>query len=90
VGSVITLTTIGYGDVYPVTVLGKVFASVVAVAGIGLIAMPTGILASAFSKAVRDDAVADGKASGNPVVQFVESEDGLSAFANNPVLQRTV
>ena len=54
--SVVTLTTIGYGDVYPITVLGKIFAAVVAVAGIGLIAMPTGILASAFSEAVRDEA----------------------------------
>lgn len=55
--SVVTLTTIGYGDVYPITVLGKIFAAVVAVAGIGLIAMPTGILASAFSEAVRDEAI---------------------------------
>lgn len=61
--SVITLTTIGYGDVYPITVLGKIFAALVAVAGIGLIAMPTGILASAFSEAVRDDAVTGGNAS---------------------------
>lgn len=59
--SVITLTTIGYGDVYPITVLGKIFAALVAVAGIGLIAMPTGILASAFSEAVRDDARNDSK-----------------------------
>ncbi|MBD1208916.1 MAG: potassium channel family protein [Ignavibacteria bacterium] len=57
--SVVTLTTIGYGDVYPITVLGKIFAALVAVAGIGLIAMPTGILASAFSEAVRDDARSD-------------------------------
>jgi voltage-gated potassium channel len=55
--SVVTLTTIGYGDVYPITVLGKIFAAVVAVAGIGLIAMPTGILASAFSEAVRDESL---------------------------------
>lgn len=59
--SVVTLTTIGYGDVYPITVLGKIFAALVAVAGIGLIAMPTGILASAFSEAVRDDHTIDGK-----------------------------
>lgn len=57
--SVVTLTTIGYGDVYPITVLGKIFAAVVAVAGIGLIAMPTGILASAFSEAVKDDSFHD-------------------------------
>jgi voltage-gated potassium channel len=47
--SVVTLTTVGYGDVYPVTTMGRLFAAVTAVAGIGLIAMPTGILASAFS-----------------------------------------
>jgi voltage-gated potassium channel len=49
----VTLTTIGYGDVFPVTPLGKVFAGLVAVAGIGLIALPTGILAAAFSDALQ-------------------------------------
>lgn len=48
-----TLTTIGYGDVYPVTPLGKVFAAISAVAGIGLVALPTGIMAAAFSEAVQ-------------------------------------
>lgn len=50
--AIITLTTIGYGDVYPVTVLGRIVAAFVAICGIGLIAMPTGILASAFSDAM--------------------------------------
>lgn len=45
----VTLLTIGYGDVYPVTVAGRVLAVVVAIAGVGLIAMPAGILAAAFS-----------------------------------------
>ncbi len=49
--SVATLTTVGYGDVTPITVLGKILAGITAVAGIGLIAMPTGILAAAFSEA---------------------------------------
>ncbi len=53
--SVVTLTTVGYGDIYPVTPLGKFFASLVAVAGIGLIALPTGILAAAFSDAMQRD-----------------------------------
>ncbi|MEO7379509.1 MAG: ion transporter [Sphingomicrobium sp.] len=53
--SVVTLTTVGYGDVYPVTPLGKLFASMVAIAGIGLIALPTGILAAAFSDAMQRD-----------------------------------
>jgi voltage-gated potassium channel len=47
--SVVTLTTIGYGDVFPTTIGGRVFASFVALAGIGMIALPAGILASAFS-----------------------------------------
>ncbi|MCA9816119.1 MAG: ion transporter [Candidatus Obscuribacterales bacterium] len=48
---VITLTTVGYGDVYPQTVAGKICSGLTAIAGIGLIAMPAGILAAAFSEA---------------------------------------
>lgn len=51
--SIVTLTTVGYGDVYPVTALGKFLSGLVAIAGIGLIAMPAGILAAAFSDAVQ-------------------------------------
>jgi voltage-gated potassium channel len=46
--AVATLTTIGYGDVYPVTVVGKFMASIIAVLGIGMFALPTGILGSGF------------------------------------------
>lgn len=52
--SITTLTTVGYGDAVPLTVLGKFFAAITAIAGIGLIAMPTGILAAAFSQAFKD------------------------------------
>lgn len=52
--SVATLTTVGYGDVYPVTTLGRILAGLTAITGIGLIAMPTGILASAFSDAIQE------------------------------------
>jgi voltage-gated potassium channel len=44
---------VGYGDIYPTTPLGKVLAGLTAVTGIGLIAMPTGILAAAFSDAMQ-------------------------------------
>lgn len=46
--AVATLTTIGYGDVYPITVIGKFMASIIAVLGIGMFALPTGILGAGF------------------------------------------
>lgn len=46
-----TLTTVGYGDVYPVTWLGKVLASLTAISSIAIVAMPAGIMAAAFSDA---------------------------------------
>jgi len=49
-----TLTTVGYGDVYPITVLGKIAGGVYALAGIGLVAMPTGIFAAAMSEVVHN------------------------------------
>jgi voltage-gated potassium channel len=51
--SVVTLTTVGYGDVYPATVLGKVLGGIISLLGIGLIALPAGILASGFQEAVK-------------------------------------
>ncbi|HBB55482.1 MAG TPA: cyclic nucleotide-binding protein, partial [Hyphomonadaceae bacterium] len=51
--AIITLTTVGYGDVYPVTALGRVVAGLIAIAGIGIVALPTGILASAFTDELR-------------------------------------
>lgn len=51
--SIATLTTVGYGDVFPVTPLGRILAGVTAITGIGLIAMPMGILAAAFSDAIQ-------------------------------------
>ncbi len=44
-----TLTTVGYGDVTPVTLLGKIFAAGVMIVGIGCVALPTSILASGFA-----------------------------------------
>ena len=46
--SVVTLTTVGYGDVYPITPIGKFFGSLSAIFGVVLFAIPTGILASGF------------------------------------------
>lgn len=51
--AVITLTTVGYGDVFPITFWGRFAAGLIAIAGIGIVAMPTGIIASAFAEEVR-------------------------------------
>lgn len=50
--SIATLTTVGYGDVYPITPLGRFLGSIIAVLGVGLFAIPTGILASGFSEEI--------------------------------------
>jgi voltage-gated potassium channel len=47
---VTTLTTVGYGDVYPITYVGRIFGAIIAILGIGMFALPTGILASGFSE----------------------------------------
>lgn len=48
-----TLTTVGYGDVYPITPLGKFLGAIISFLGIGLFAMPTGILSAGFIEQIR-------------------------------------
>lgn len=52
--AVTTLTTVGYGDMYPITAGGKFFTFLVLMLGLGVVAVPTGLLASALSQA-RDE-----------------------------------
>ena len=47
--AVATLTTVGYGDIYPITAGGRIFTFVILMVGLGLVAVPTGIVASALS-----------------------------------------
>ena len=51
--SVVTLTSVGYGDVYPITAMGKLLGGIISVLGLGLVALPTGILASGFAEEVQ-------------------------------------
>jgi voltage-gated potassium channel len=48
--AVTTLTTVGYGDMYPVTIGGKLFTTLIVFIGMGMVAVPTGLFASAVSK----------------------------------------
>jgi voltage-gated potassium channel len=51
--AIITLTTVGYGDAYPITPLGKVVAGVTALFGLVMLALPVGIIATSFSDVIR-------------------------------------
>jgi len=53
--SVVTLTTVGYGDIYPITAGGKIFTSIITLIGLGIVAVPTGLLASALTKTIKDN-----------------------------------
>ena len=46
--SVVTMTTVGYGDIYPITAAGKLFSAIISILGIGLVAIPTGIISAGF------------------------------------------
>ena len=49
--AIVTLTTVGYGDITPLTVLGQFIASIIMIMGYGIIAVPTGIVASEMANA---------------------------------------
>ncbi len=51
--AIVTLTTVGYGDVTPTTVQGKIFATFITIAGVGLVSLPAGIIASGFTEQLR-------------------------------------
>ncbi|MFK7920899.1 MAG: ion transporter [Bacteroidia bacterium] len=53
--AIATLTTVGYGDVFPVTGWGQLVSGVIALLGIGLVALPTGIISAAFVEKLDDD-----------------------------------
>ncbi len=51
---IVTLTTVGYGDVFPITPLGKLLGALIAVLGVGMFALPAGILSSGFVEAMQE------------------------------------
>ena len=53
--AVVTLTTVGYGDMYPVTAGGRAFTFIILFVGLGLVAVPAGIISSALSEARRQE-----------------------------------
>lgn len=53
--AIATLTTVGYGDVVPVTLAGKMLGGIIAILGIGLVAIPSGIMAAGFTDEIRKE-----------------------------------
>lgn len=52
--AVATFTTVGYGDIYPITGAGKILSAIIAMLGIGLVAVPTGIISAGFIENISD------------------------------------
>jgi voltage-gated potassium channel len=50
----VSLATVGYGDIVPVTIWGKVFASIISLVGIGIVAIPTGIISASFVEEIHN------------------------------------
>lgn len=89
--AVITMTTVGYGDVVPSTSLGKALAAVLSIISVGMVALPAGILASGFTNAVQrrreqvedkiEDALADGTFSDQDEAEIAELVEHLNVSA---------
>lgn len=59
--AVVTFTTVGYGDIYPVTALGRLLSSFISLIGIAMIAIPTGIISSAFINVMHEQQKEDNR-----------------------------
>jgi voltage-gated potassium channel len=93
-----TLTTVGYGDVTPITVGGKVFGALITVVGLGMVALPTGIIASGFAhqlkarteqyKSKADEALDDGVLTDTEIsdLEALRLELGLGAHTASQIL----
>ena len=52
--AIVTLTTVGYGDVYPITPMGRILTTFIMLAGIGFVALPAGIMGSQLSNILQE------------------------------------
>ena len=64
--AITTMTTVGYGDMYPITPMGKVLGSIISILGIAMFAVPTGILGAGFTEEIRRRNASNAAASHEP------------------------
>ena len=89
--ALVTLTTVGYGDVIPITPIGKIFASAVTIIGVGMAALPTGLIVAGFTEVTRhnrqllkeelNDALEDGIVTPEEQEAFEELAEKLGVSA---------
>lgn len=70
--AVATLTTVGYGDIYPVTVLGRIVGAFIAFSGLATVAIPTGIITSGLTERLSRKKTDATKSQGDAIVKIVE------------------
>ena len=76
--AVATLTTVGYGDIYPVTVPGRIMGAFVAFSGLAAVAIPTGIISSGLMEAYSDRSKAgDARRQDEAVAKMVEEHGAM-------------
>jgi len=98
--AVITMTTVGYGDVVPITVMGRILGAIIGIISVGMVALPAGLLASGFSQALQSrraafeqvvgDVMEDGILDSDERVRLRESqvELGLSKDEAEAILRK--
>ena len=75
--AVATLTTVGYGDIYPITPLGRVLGAIIAILGIGVVAVPTSILSAGFMESLEKQiSEAEAAEKAKDEKQNAEADDG--------------
>lgn len=81
-----TLTTVGYGDIYPITLMGKIMSAVIALLGIGLVAVPTGIITAGFSEQIKGKALHISEITDETTAAILNKLDKLDAVQRAKLL----
>ena len=83
--AVATLTTVGYGDIYPITPLGRVLGAVIAILGIGVVAVPTSILSAGFMEKLEKHTSSQKVPDGNTVDGQADATNAQNASTDGHV-----